>query len=49
MAPSLQALIDFLLAEIALCGDQGMKSLVILFIISATLFLYLMSLHAAIA
>lgn len=23
MAPSLQVLIDFLLAEIALCGDQG--------------------------
>ena len=31
MAPSLQALIDFLLAEIALCGDQGMSSLETLF------------------
>lgn len=26
MAPSLQVLIDFLLAEIALCGDQGMST-----------------------
>ena len=26
MAPRLQDLIDFLLAEIALCGDQGMQA-----------------------